>query len=214
MKTSNNSMFKNVMCCIIFLALIILIFYLFNNYIKIVSNFTTNDFKEYTVKSKHADVVFRSNNSVMYVSIKYKNLAGLSAIHIHANTNGSPGPILAWLGTTSQWQHGVKQNTPGTNSPCCTRNNPNCTLVAPPGTPYLSKELENTEKYFIFYKKCNTNSCKSDCEWIENGTFLVSHGFNFQQLYDGVLTKAPPGPGIDVIEALPFTPYTSNTKSH
>ena len=139
----------------------------------------------------------------MYVTIKYKNLSGVSAIHIHANDNGSPGPILGWLGTTKQWQNGVKQNTHGSNSPCCIKNNPNCLLIAPNGTPFLSKKMENIEQSFIFYKKCGTSKCKSDCMWIKNGSFLVVHGFKFQQLENGVLTKGTPG--LDVIEYTPFT---------
>jgi hypothetical protein len=157
----------------------------------------------YTSQNKYADVTFKANNNVMYVTIKYKDLAGVSAIHIHANENGSPGPILGWLGTTQQWQDGVKQNTPGTNSPCCTKNNPKCILTAPNGTPFLSVEMEKMEKTFTFYKKCGTQKCKSECMWIKNGSFLVVHGFNFQQVVDGNLTNGKPG--LDIIEHTPFT---------
>ena len=167
-----------------------------------VSNLNDN-FQEYTSQNKYADVKFKANNNVMYVTIKYKNLDGVSAIHIHANDNGSPGPILGWMGTTQQWQDGVKQNTAGTNAPCCTKNNPKCTLAAPMGTPFLSVEMEKMEKTFTFYKKCGTQKCKSDCMWIKNGSFLVVHGFNFQQVVDGILTNGEPG--IDVIEHTPFT---------
>jgi len=166
----------------------------------------SNDkFKEYKSQNKYAHVKFKANNNVMYVTVDYKNLEGVSAIHIHANVNGSPGPILGWLGTTQQWQDGVKQNTPDTNAPCCIKNNPKCSLTAPIGIPLLSVEMEKTQKTFTFYKKCGTQKCKSECMWIKNGSFLVVHGFKFQQLVDGVLTKGKPG--LDVIEFTPFTPF-------
>jgi len=199
MKNFKNNRFTSILYFMLFLVIVVFIiiwFYNLNN------NNNTTYFQKYVVSSKHADVVFNANDSVMHVTIKYKDLTGVSGIHIHVNNNGTPGPILAWLGTTTAWQRGVKQNTPGTNSPCCTRNNPKCTLTAPEGTPYLSKELENTEKTFVFYKKCGTSKCKSQCPWLENGVLLDSHGFNFQQVIDGVLTKE--APGLDLIENTPF----------
>jgi hypothetical protein len=207
-KFSKNNNLGKIICYIIFIVIgIYIIYFLFrnNNMPKINEELHNSGgkFKEYTSHNKYADVVFKANNKVMYVTIKYKNLAGISAIHIHANNKGSPGPILAWLGTTQEWQNGVKQNTLGTNLPCCTKNNPKCLLIAPNGTPFLSKKMEGIEQSFIFYKKCGTSKCKSDCMWIKNGSFLVVHGFKFQQLEDGVLTKGTPG--LDVIEFTPFT---------
>ena len=63
--------------------------------------------------------------------------------------------------------------------------------------------MEKMETTFTFYNKCGTQKCKSDCMWIKNGSFLVVHGFNFQQVVDGILTNGEPG--IDVIEHTPFT---------
>jgi len=208
-KFSKKITLVEILCFIVFLMLVIYIINLaFPRKLKPLlyeSSFNSNDqFQEFTSQNKYADVTFKANNNVMYVTIKYKDLQGVSAIHIHANENGSPGPILGWLGTTQQWQDGVKQNTAGTNTPCCTKNNPKCILAAPMGTPFLSVEMEKMEKTFTFYKKCGTQNCKSDCMWIKNGSFLVVHGFNFQQLIDGILTNGKPG--LDVIEHTPFIP--------
>ena len=142
-------------------------------------------------------------------NIKYKNLSGVSAIHIHVNDKGKPGPVLAWLGTTIQWQRGVAQTAQGGNSPCCTKTNPMCILASPPniGTPFLTRELENTERSFVFENEyvgmgCQQSStevlasCAVRCPWISNGVLLDIHGFNFQENINGKLTDKKPGADI------------------
>jgi hypothetical protein len=167
-----------------------------------------NNANKYTASSKQVDVNFNTNSSgdVMYINANYKNLDGVGAVHIHTNDNGNPGPILAWLGTSKQWQAGVKQNTPGTNAPCCSPNNPMCTLAAPRETPYL-KDLANTQRSFIVKKSdCGGNSCP----WLKNGVMLVVHGTNFQQVVNGALTSGQPG--IDVLSATPFASASASKK--
>lgn len=129
------------------------------------------------------------------MTVKYKNLEGVSALHIHVNKNGSPGPVLAWLGTTKEWQRGVAQTAKNGNAPCCTKNNPNCTLASPEniGTPYIQEIMVNTEKTFVVYNDCGKSG---KCPWIKNGTLLDIHGFNFQQKIDGQLTDGKPGADI------------------
>ena len=200
--------FKNVSKQFVFLAIIViaiifLVYYYFESN-KSIESITGSKFQIFSVTAKCADVTFKANDDVMYVNIKYKDLTGISAIHIHVNNNGMPGQILAWLGTTEAWQRGVAQNTPGSNSPCCTKNNPKCNLVAPEGTPFLTTAMEGTERDFTFYKQCGTAKCNATLPWISKGTLLDSHGFNFQQLIDGVLTNQ--APGADMLENLPFTP--------
>jgi predicted transport protein len=188
-----------------------------------------SQYKKFSASTPYADVVFFGNNSRMYINIKYKNLSGVSAIHIHVNNKGKPGPngskpsrcynnnsgvshpvmpcitersekpkvfgpVLAWMGTTIQWQRGVAQTNPNGNSPCCTKNNPLCILASPPniGTPYLSSALENTEKTFVFYNEY----INGGCPWINNGTLLDIHGFNFQENINGKLTDKKPGADI------------------
>jgi hypothetical protein len=155
--------------------------------------------KSFNASSKYVDVSFITNSDGKSINItaRYKDLNGVSAIHIHNNNNGSPGPILAWLGTTEEWQQGVTQNTPGKNCPCCNNNNPLCTLAAPKGTPKIMN-LSKSKKYFNVKNK----SCNKSCPWIQKGTFLVIHGFNFQRVENGELTKE--NPGLDVIAAIPF----------
>jgi hypothetical protein len=150
--------------------------------------------------SKYADVEYNtsSDSNTLYITVNYKDLTGVSAIHIHVNNNGSPGPVLAWLGTTSEWQSGVAQNTPGGNSPCCNKINKLCTLVAPNSTPNI-RELSNTTMTFTV-----TNPlCNKKCPWINNGTLLDVHGFNFQKVVDGNLTSETPG--ADIISNTVFT---------
>jgi hypothetical protein len=150
-------------------------------------------YKEFYATSPYADVYFKANSYIMFIKVIYKDLKGLSAFHIHVNNNGSPGPILAWLGTTVEWQNGVAQNGQNSNSPCCTIQNPNCSLISPPGTPYLkSIEVPFTKKFVVYneHVKCNSDST---CPWINNGTLLDFHGPNFQQEYDGKLTPGVPG---------------------
>ena len=45
--------------------------------------------------------------------------------------------------------------------------------------------------------------CKKDCPWINKGTFLVIHGYDFQKVTNGCISNEKPG--IDVIDAVPFT---------
>ena len=200
--------FKNVSKQFVFLAIIViailfLVYYYFESN-KSIESITGSKFQTFTTTAKCADVTFKANDDVMYINIKYKDLTGLSAIHIHVSNNGMPGPILAWLGTSEAWQRGVAQNTPGSNSPCCSKNNPQSNLVAPEGTPFLTKEMEGTEQNFVFYKQCGTSKCNAKCPWLSQGAVLCSHGFNFQQLINGVLTSQ--APGADMLENVVFAP--------
>jgi hypothetical protein len=175
---------------------LLIIFIIFSYYLqKWLSNhfYDGNVFREYYASSPYADVKFRANDSVMYVSVTYKNLSGVSAIHIHTNNKGSPGPVLAWLGTTEEWQRGVAQTTAKANSPCCIKQNTNCSLAAPSklNIPYLTNIKTNTQKSFVYFNN-NGNSC----DWIRNGTLLDVHGFNFQQKINGKLTSGKPGADI------------------
>ena len=134
--------FKNVSKQFVFLAIIViailfLVYYYFESN-KSIGSITGSKFQIFSVTAKCADVTFKANDDVMYVNIKYKDLTGLSAIHIHVSNNGMPGPILAWLGTSEAWQRGVAQNTPGSNSPCCSKNNPKCNNL---GTRRLARRL-------------------------------------------------------------------------
>jgi len=153
------------------------------------------EFKEYYATSPYADVRFKANDHVMYITVKYKKLKGASAIHIHLNNNGTPGPVLAWLGTSKEWQRGVVQTTVNGNSPCCTKDNINCAMASPDniGTPYLNEINENSDKTFVVY---NESVSPGKCAWIKNGTMLDIHGFNFQQKINGKLTNAKPGADI------------------
>jgi len=156
--------------------------------------------QKFTASSKYAKATYivNNNNDSIRVKVKFNNLKGVSAIHIHANDNGSPGPIIAWLVTSNEWQLGVTQNTPGENLPCCSSTNKLCSLIAPEETPY-TENVQNTTVTFDFKK----DFCGNKCPWISDGTFLVIHGYNFQKIINGCPTNEVPG--IDVLEAVPFT---------
>ena len=155
--------------------------------------------REYEASTQYADVNFTTSadGQTLYITVNYKNLSDVSALHIHTNNNGSPGPIIAWLGTTNEWQQGVTQNKSSKNSPCCSNINPFCTLAAPMGTP-LIQNLSNSVRTFTV-----SNSYGQGCPWIENGTMLVIHGYDFQTVIDGKLTNKKPG--IDPIAHVKFT---------
>ena len=155
--------------------------------------------KTFKATSKYADVLFKTseNGESINITANYKDLKGVSAIHIHNNENGSPGQIIAWLGTTDEWQNGVLQNTPGKNSPCCTAGDPLAKLAAPNGTPNIIN-LSNSMMTFDVTK----SNCNKKCTWINNGAFLVVHGFNFQRMENGELTSGKPG--LDILNHTAF----------
>lgn len=157
----------------------------------------------HVAKSVHAEVSYTVNSTADSIRIhaKFGDLTGVSAIHIHTNNNGKPGPIIAWLATTREWKSGVFQNTPGNNAPCCGPNNPMCCLAGPADSTPLVQSVANTEKdYVVRNEFCKS---KSACPWIDNGTILVIHGFNFQRIENGCMTDAPAG--IDPLQAIPFS---------
>ena len=160
-----------------------------------------NAYKQYVAKSKYVTVSYTMDNSMrMRIHAKFGDLTGVSAIHIHTNNNGKPGPIIAWLATTREWKSGVLQNTPGKNAPCCGSNNPMCSLAGPADSTPMIQSVANTElDYVVKNEFCKA---KSMCPWINNGTILVVHGFNFQRVENGCLTDAPAG--IDPLQAIPF----------
>jgi hypothetical protein len=157
----------------------------------------------HVAKSKHAEVSYTVNSTAdsIHIHAKFGDLTGVSAIHIHTNNNGKPGPIIAWLATTREWKSGVFQNTPGNNAPCCRPNNPMCYLAGPADSTPLVQSVANAEMdYVVRNDFCKS---KSACPWIDNGTILVIHGFNFQRIENGCMTDAPAG--IDALQAVPFS---------
>lgn len=161
----------------------------------------------YVAKSKYATVSYTmdSGSDAIRIHAKFGKLTGVSAIHIHINNNGKPGPIIAWLATTGEWKSGVLQNTPGKNAPCCGPNNPMCSLSGPANSTPLIQRVANTEMdYVVKNDFCKSSAAPANkCPWINNGTILVIHGFNFQRVANGCLTDAPAG--IDALQAIPFS---------
>ena len=174
----------------------------------------------YEAVSSYMKVTFVSavqapNN--LYVRADFYDVSSISGAHIHTNYNNNAGPIIVWLATSEEWQHGVLQNTPLTNTTasyaccrscalktcrsCCqrssTRSSPNmCTLIAPPGTPD-ARRLSYQTVYYIAQK----TTCGS-CPWINDGTFLDVHGKQFQQVYD--CTVVGTTPGVDMVDQVAF----------
>jgi hypothetical protein len=198
---------KYLFIFIIVIVIVFLLFFLSNNNNNNTKNkqtfqtLSTLGNKTFKSSSKYADVEFTTSEDAktIYVKVQYKDLTGVSAIHIHVNNNGKPGPILAWLGTTNEWQLGVAQNTPGSNAPCCSKYNRLCTLAAPESTPKINN-LSNSVMEFTFRNYCCNGTA---CPWIENGTLLDVHGFNFKKVINGKLTSEPAG--ADIISNTAFT---------
>ena len=133
------------------------------------------------------------------ISVDSSQKKKISAIHIHKNEKGSAGPIILWLGTTNEWEHGVAQNTPLANSPCCT--NALCTGNSPPGTLNIGdiagKGAVNFNINFNILN-CSKTKCQVSKDFGLN--FLNVHGFNFQQIYKGCATSGVPG--LDTIDSV------------
>jgi hypothetical protein len=134
--------------------------------------------------------------------IKFKNLEGVSASHIHSAAGNNP--ILVWLATSKEWEQGVAQGTPGSNAPCCTPGKKGCTLGAPPCTPQ-----SKNSSFKIFRFKVQPTSCVGGtCPWISEGTLLNFHGYNFQKVVNGCLTQGTPG--ADMISSVPYNLVLEN----
>jgi hypothetical protein len=203
MKLPKFSMKKLIYLITIFLIIYVIyvLFRLYKNKKQGFDNLNFNSLgnKTFKASSKYADVSFKTSPDGQSINItaNYKDLTGVSAVHIHNNNNGAPGQIIAWLGTSDEWQSGVVQNTPGKNSPCCTGGDPLAKLAAPSGTPNIITLSNSMMTFDVTNSQCNTK-----CPWIKNGTFLVIHGFNFQRVKNGELTGGKPG--IDVIDHIAF----------
>lgn len=126
-----------------------------------------------------------------FIFISRKMGPKIGAIHLHKNKEGVPGPIIQWLATTPEWEHGVAQNTPLSNSPCC--SNRMCTLNAPHGTPCVRNMIGYTIEFDYPFLSCDCQGL--DCDISENFSenFLVVYGKNFQQVKNGCPTSVQPG---------------------
>jgi len=163
------------------------------------------EYTAYIANTSSVKVIFYVNNmnpEFLYVKAIFGNVQDLSGIHIHTNNDGMSGPILAWLGTSIEWNSGITQNTPLTNYPCCNESCQNgnnmCLLTSPTGTPFTNKLSFSTVKYII-----KRNVCES-CPWISGGTRLDTHGKNFQQYINCKIIGDTPG--IDMLESVLFEP--------
>jgi len=195
MKKKGNNIYLSLFFILITVFLIFLLFkIIFSN--KKIEMFTNSE-PSYGANSKYVKATYRVNNDGITINASFGNLEKVSAIHIHANDNGKPGPIIAWLATTNEWQSGVTQNTPGKNAPCCSKQNKFCSLAAPDNTPTIKNVMNDSMSYVV-----SKEFCKKDCPWINNGTFLVVHGYDFQKVTNSCITNEKPG--IDVIDAVPF----------
>lgn len=140
------------------------------------------------------------SNGTLKGSIQFTDLSGVSAVHIHSAASGNP--ILVWLATSCQWEAGVAQTTPLANAPCCARgsSNPNCSLKAPPGTPYTKRASYTT---FSFCVPLPEGCTGETCPWTSEGTLLNFHGYDFQYMKKGCPSSGTPG--ADMILSVPFT---------
>jgi hypothetical protein len=171
---------------------------------------------QFVAQNKYASISLQEFKDLFIIEFTITDLIfqdHVTAIHIHSNQNGQPGPILLWLITSHQWQSGVTQLTPGKNQPCCTKiAGSQCNLTAPNGTVFVDSAQSN-----VVYKKIvPKNICGNSCPGITLQApfgFLVVHGNNFQTVQiDGCLSAGQPG--LDVLVATPLTKKNNDVLTH
>jgi hypothetical protein len=149
-----------------------------------------------TLKStnKYVSVEMSHTKKNLAIKARLKKTGNVSAVHIHQNKNGKPGPILSWIATTPQWQAGVLQNKVNINKPCCAKEN-KCSLIAPKGTKKVKSNITIRKRTKI----PRANGCKG----IKPGVFLVVHGKKFKYMKKNkTLSKGKPQ--LDVIKVSKF----------
>lgn len=152
---------------------------------------------KYSVENEFGKFNLTKSPDILTVDASFKNLDNISAIHIHSD-NGNSKPIIAWLCTSTEWENGTLQNTPGSNYPGCSSNNKLCSLNSPNGTPNI-KDIQNKTKTYTF-----TNNGFCDKSIFDTNKFILAvHGKNFQKINNGCLEKDKT-PGIDAIKLSNF----------
>lgn len=164
-------------------------------------SFSSPDIRIFHASNKYAQILVKDDGERFIVKAVFSDLIknDISAVHIHSNVNGSPGPILVWLLTSQKWQNGVLQQTPAKNAPCC--SNATCSLIAPSNTLDVSSVQSNK----IYTINITKKYCGFDCPGITIQSpfaFLVIHGVNFQTVMNGCLSSGQPV--LDVLEATPL----------
>jgi hypothetical protein len=150
--------------------------------------------KTLKARNKYASVKLNINKKSMKYEAKLKNTKNVSAVHIHQNKNGKPGPILSWIATTPQWNAGIMQNKKNMNQPCCSKEK-KCSLTAPLGTRKIKSN--------ILIKASTRLPRTKKCTGANPGAILVIHGKKFQYTRKNkTLSKGKPG--INVIKTSMF----------
>lgn len=141
--------------------------------------------KTFKASNKYASVLLKINKNRLTYKAKLKNSKKVSAVHIHQNKNGKPGPILSWVASSDQWNSGVLQNKRCMNKPCCSTEK-KCSLVAPKGTRKV--------KSYITINGSNKIRKQKGCKGTKPGVLLVIHGKKFQyRKKNNTLSKGKPG---------------------
>jgi hypothetical protein len=130
-----------------------------------------------SAKNKWAKVNYWKEGNHYRARVQFADdLTGVSAIHIHRETNGTVGPIIAWLATSATWHNGALQKTVNKNSPCCDAKG--CTLQAPLGvTLDVAQAAGKTVDLDIPYGALG-DSCDAMNMLKKRNVYLVVHGKN------------------------------------
>lgn len=83
-----------------------------------------------------------------------------------------------------------------------------CTLRAPLGTPLTKYSSGKTYK-FSASKPSTCQGTDNSCPWINSGTILNFHGYEFQRVRHGCVTNG--SPSADVISSVPFESVKKNS---
>ncbi len=128
-----------------------------------------------SAKLPYASATYSKHGNTYKAQVSFaRNLSMVSAVHIHREMNGTIGPIIAWLGTTPEWQDEPHHIANNTNTPCC-KDAP-CNLIAPPGTPDIDSLASTTIDVTIPYGHVD---CDADAHLADKDVYLVVHGKNF-----------------------------------
>jgi cytoskeletal protein RodZ len=151
-------------------------------------------FRSSHASNKWATAVYSKDGSNYKATVSFaKDLSEVSAIHIHEQAKGTVGPIISWLGTTSEWNNQAQHSKASVNSPCC--KDTACNIVSPKGTMDISALAGNTLQFNIPDPSITSTVCDAMGKLKDSNAYLVVHGKNFT---DG-------NKWLDILEATKFT---------
>jgi len=158
----------------------------------------------YTSTTLYANIEFAIDKNRIYGMIHFRDLKEVSAIHIHTNSKGQP--ILIWLATSPEWEHGIAQATPLSNAPICYQSSTqNCSLVSPYWVPY-TKDCSHTSFPFDMI----IDLCDSSYQWQSQSFLFNVHGYQFGHVLHGCSNGLKPSAALLAQAKVKYTPVSKS----